>query len=85
MYKLRTRLLERRDSVKCKFVIGIYSHSGTGHDHGAESFVCFEEVFRDGVGDGDEVRFQVFGVLDYEGGVDDCGEGFVGEVAAAGG
>lgn len=26
--------------------------------------------------------FKVFGVLDYDGGVDNCGEGFVGEIAA---
>lgn len=28
------------------------------------------------------MRFKVFGVLDYDGGVDNCGEGFVGEIAA---
>lgn len=28
------------------------------------------------------MRFEVFRVADYEGGVDDCGEGFIGEVAA---
>lgn len=28
------------------------------------------------------MRVKVFGVLNYEGGVDDCGKGFIGEIAA---
>ncbi len=83
MYKLCTRLLECRYGIQREFVIGIYSDGRAGHDHAADGFVGFDEVFSDGVGDGDEMCLKVLGVLDYKGGVDDGGEGFVGEVATS--
>lgn len=83
MYKLCARLLERRYGIQREFVIGIYSDGRAGHDHSADSFVGFDEVFGDGIGDGDEMCLKVLGTLNYKGGVDDCGEGFVGEVATS--
>ena len=71
MYKLYTRLLEGRYCIKGKFVVCIYSYCGAGHDHVAEGFVGSNEVFGNGVGNGDKVGFEIFRVLDYEGGIHD--------------
>lgn len=82
MYELCASLLEGRYSIQRKFVIGIYSYGGTGHNHVADGFVYFEEVFGDGVGNSDQVCFEIFRVADYERGVNDGGEGFVREVSS---
>ena len=82
VYELLTCLLECRYGIKGKLVIGIYSCSRSRNNHVTELLVGFDKVFGDGIGDSDEVRFEVFRVLDYEGRVDDCGEGLVGEVTA---
>jgi len=55
-----------------------------GYNPGGDGFIGFGEIFDGGVRDGNEVGFEVFGgVGSYEGGGDDGGEGFGGEVAAA--
>lgn len=77
-------LFERRDGVEGEFLVGGHLHGGAGDDHGREGFVSAEEVFGDGAGDGDEVGFEVIGVLDEERGGHDVGEGFVGEISSEG-
>lgn len=57
-------LLEGRDGVEDEFVVGGDYLGGAGDGHGGEGFVGFEEVLFEGAGEGDEVRFEVFGVAD---------------------
>ena len=75
-------LLERNDGVQGELVIGSDADGTAGDHHGRERFVGFEEVFDGGVGDGEEVRFEVLGVGEEDFGVDDGDEGAGGEVAA---
>ncbi len=55
---------ERRDSVEGEFIVGSDLYGGAWDDHWGEGFVGAEEIFGDGAGDGDEMGFEVFGVLD---------------------
>ncbi len=77
MYEVLTMLLEGRDGVKCELIIGIYHLRGSRDNHLGQSFVSLEEVFCEWFGYGYEVGFEVFGVLDHEGRIDDCCEGLV--------
>lgn len=75
-------LFEGCDSVEGEFVVCSYLDRGARNDHGGQGFVSAEEVFGDGVGDGDKVRFEVVGVADDERGGNNVGEGFGGKVAS---
>lgn len=64
MDELLTVLFEGRNSVEREFVILGNSSAGARDGHGGEGFVGFEEVLCEGVGDGDEVGFEVVRVPD---------------------
>jgi hypothetical protein len=75
-------LFEGDDGDEGEFVVRGDLVRGAGDDHGGKGFVGFVEFFDDDVGDGDEVRVEVFRVLDKGFGIYYCGEGFGGEVAS---
>ncbi len=81
MHEILAVLLERRHCIQTIFIILRDEGSGTRNDHGAERFITAREFFGGGVEDGDEVGFEVVGVLDNELGRDNRDEGFGGEVA----
>lgn len=83
MYKFGGVLLERHDREEGEFFVCIDLYGGSRDDHGTEGLVGLEEFADRGVGDGDEVRVEVFGVLEEELGIYNGGERFRGEVAAA--
>lgn len=73
---------ECSDPIQGEFVIGVNGLCGAWHDHGGDGLVAFEEVFHDLVGNCDEMRLEVFGILNEEGGVDDGGEGSVRQISS---
>ena len=62
MDEFLTVLFEGRNSVERKFVVLSNLSAGAGDDHGGEGFVGFKEILCEGVGDCDEVGFEVVGV-----------------------
>ena len=70
-------LLERRDGVEGELIVRGYFLGRTGDDEWGYGFVCLDEVFDELFGYDDKVGLEVFGVLDHELRVDDCGERFV--------
>lgn len=83
MQELRRVLLKHSHRVQRKLIVRADEIGGARHDHRTKGFVRAIEVFDVALGDGDEVRFEMFGVLvlDEDGRVDDGDEGFSGEVA----
>lgn len=75
-------LLERRDGEQRELVVLGDLDRRAGHHHGRQRLVALEEIALGVVGHRDEVRLEVFGVLDEELGVDDRREGFRREVSA---
>lgn len=71
VHELGARLLERRDCLQREFRVGCNFDRGARDDHGAQGLVGFEVFFLQLLGDGDQVGFEVFGVLDQGGGVDE--------------
>lgn len=83
MHKLRAILLESRYRIQRKFVVRDDQLGGARDDPRGDGFVDFREVFDEGVRDGKEMCVEVLGVVgDYDGGGNNGGEGFGGEVAA---
>lgn len=80
--KLQAMLLERRHGVQRELVIGGDEGRRPGHDHGRDGLVGLQELLDLLCGDGDEVGFDVLGVLDEDGGVDDGCQRLGGEVAS---
>lgn len=65
---------ESRNGVKGEFVVSRDLNGRAWDDHRSEGFVAAEEILGDLFGDGDQVGFEVVGVLDYEGGRDNVGK-----------
>lgn len=81
MNEFGTMPFESRDGVQGELIIGVDLLGGAGHDHGGDGFVAFEKIFHDLLRDCHEVRFEVFGVLDKERGIDDGGQRSVRQIA----
>jgi len=83
VHKLRAILLEGSNGVEGEFIVGGDLLRGAWDNPRGDGFIGFGKVFNEGVGNGEEVGLEVFGVIgDYDRGWDDGGKGFGGEVAA---
>lgn len=81
MHEFLAVLLECGDCVETKLIVLRDKGSGARDDHGTDGFVAAGEFFGGGVGNGDEVGFEVVGCLDDELGGNDGDERFGGEIA----
>jgi hypothetical protein len=54
------------NGVQGELVIGVNSLGGAGHDHGGNGLIAFEEILDDLIGDCNEMRLEIFGILDEE-------------------
>ena len=81
MYEILASLFEGCYSVECELIVAVYLNGRARDDELAESFIGFDEVFGDGIGDCNEVGLEVLGIADDKGRVDDCGERFAGEIS----
>lgn len=75
VHKLRAVLAECRDAVQGEFVVFSYQGCRAGNNHGGYSFVSLKEFFHLLRWNGNEVRFDVLGVLNEAAGVDNGSKG----------
>lgn len=82
VYEFLRMFLERGDGVEGEFIIGGYLDCGARDDHGSQGFIGAEKIFGEVTRDGYEVAFEVVGIAYEEGGGDNVGKSFRGEVAS---
>ena len=65
--------LEQRHGVEGELVVRVHEGGGAGHDPGGHPFIGLDEVFRELLGDRNELGLEVLGVFDDDRRVDDGG------------
>ena len=81
MYEILAGLSEGCYGVERELIVAVYLNGRARDNELAESFVRFDEVFGDGIGDCNKVGLEVLGIADDKGRVDNGGERFVGEIS----
>ena len=81
VHKLQAMLLERRDRIQRELVVRGHQRCRPRHHHGRHRLIQLQELLDLLSGHRDEVRLDVFGVLDDGARVDHRGEGFSRQIA----